>query len=63
MPGVFVCRPDADSVAAAMLRSRQEWRGPIEDPPILEFTNERFAQTFLTAIHAALSSPTARRAG
>ncbi|KIC59373.1 hypothetical protein RM52_04020 [Microbacterium hominis] len=48
--GVFVCDPSCVSVADAMSQSRAGWEGPIQDPEILRYTPERFAEVFIEAM-------------
>jgi len=50
MPGVHGCGADVDSVADAMARSRDGWRGWTTDPPILDRTPEEFAEVFAAAL-------------
>jgi glycosyltransferase involved in cell wall biosynthesis len=54
MPGVFVAHPDITSLAAALEASRSSWRGPIDNPPILEQSPEQLAVAALEAIDLAI---------
>jgi len=47
MQGVFICRSDQNSVAEAMKISAREWVGYVQEPKILEFTPEYFADVML----------------
>jgi glycosyltransferase involved in cell wall biosynthesis len=52
MQGTYVTPPDRDSIAGALNRSRQDWRGPIETPEILRYSPEEFAQVFERALQS-----------
>ncbi len=56
MTGVFVCEPTAEALAKAMLESKQDWRGPISAPQILDYTPEVYGSAFLDACRCALTS-------
>ena len=43
MPGVFVCSPNQESIQNAMKYSSKKWNGHIQEPQILQFTPEKFA--------------------
>lgn len=49
MEGVFVWREGEGSLGDVMLRSARKWQGPIEQPEILDFTNDRFAEVFVNS--------------
>lgn len=53
MPGVYVADPSVDSIGRQMLASKSDWRGAIEDPEIMEYGPERFADE-VTALCARL---------
>jgi glycosyltransferase involved in cell wall biosynthesis len=58
MQGVYISTDSSyDSVAKAMVASRSNWKGWIDDPEILRYTPTQFAQTF---IHAILNTAEAR---
>ena len=52
MDGVFICRTDPKSLQEAMNRSSHQWNGYIEEPEILKFTPERFADGMLREIES-----------
>ena len=54
MKGVYIWYEDEESLDEVLRRSAREWNGPIQNPEILEFTNERFAQTFLDSFDYVL---------
>jgi glycosyltransferase involved in cell wall biosynthesis len=43
MEGVYICSTNQESIQGALLKSSQDWSGYIENPEILKFTPERFA--------------------
>lgn len=47
MNGVYICSTDQQSVEAMLIKSRDKWAGYINEPEILKFTPERFAEQFL----------------
>jgi len=53
MRGVFLTQTSPESIARGLLQSKTAWEGPIDDPAIMEFTPERFAQVFLDALLGA----------
>ncbi|CAM3594528.1 glycosyltransferase [Smaragdicoccus niigatensis] len=55
MPGVWVTSTDANSIAEAMRESAVQWNGPLQNPPILEYSPDRFADVFLDAIRQAVT--------
>ncbi|WP_307485731.1 glycosyltransferase [Microbacterium trichothecenolyticum] len=52
MPGVFVAKTDAPSLATSLALAKEAWRGPISSPQILKHTPAKFAGTFLVALQA-----------
>jgi glycosyltransferase involved in cell wall biosynthesis len=50
MKGGYICSTDQQSIQLMMVKSRKEWSGYIQDPEILQFTPERFADELLTRI-------------
>lgn len=55
MPGVLLCDPTPDSIAAAMSASLERWQGRIQDPPILQHDPSALADVHLSAVRAALA--------
>lgn len=51
--GVFISKPDLPSLAAAMRESRAIWRGPIDNPRILDASPKAVAADILAGLHAA----------
>jgi len=43
MDGAYICEADQKSLQEAMSKSSRQWNGYIEEPEILKFTPERFA--------------------
>jgi glycosyltransferase involved in cell wall biosynthesis len=43
MDGAYICETDQKSLQEAMSKSSRQWNGYIEEPEILKFTPERFA--------------------
>jgi glycosyltransferase involved in cell wall biosynthesis len=43
MKGAYISSTDQQTIEHMMEKSREEWNGYIEDPQILQFTPERFA--------------------
>ncbi len=43
MKGAYICSPDKESIQGALLKSSQDWSGYIQNPEILKFTPEKFA--------------------
>jgi glycosyltransferase involved in cell wall biosynthesis len=43
MDGAYICDADLESLQEAMQASSEEWNGYIQDPEILKFTPEKFA--------------------
>jgi glycosyltransferase involved in cell wall biosynthesis len=56
MNGAYTCRTDQKSIQEAMAVSAEAWRGYIQEPEILEFTPEKFADGVLDTISNALNS-------
>lgn len=54
MQGVFVADRSLDDLDARLQESRDTWSGKIREPEILQWTPERFADTFSDAIRLAL---------
>jgi glycosyltransferase involved in cell wall biosynthesis len=50
MKGAYICQTDHESIQDAMKRSSNAWSGYIQNPEILEFTPEKFADGVLDAI-------------
>jgi len=50
MEGVFICSTDQKSLKYAMDASSQKWIGHIENPEILKFTPENFADEIINLI-------------
>ena len=50
MPGVFISKHDACSLAQALASSRQTWRGSIADHPVTQQTPSKLASLLLDAI-------------
>jgi glycosyltransferase involved in cell wall biosynthesis len=50
MKGAYVCATDQESIQESMLKSSQEWSGYIENPKVLKFTPEKFADRLLEVI-------------
>jgi glycosyltransferase involved in cell wall biosynthesis len=44
MKGVFISDPEVDQIADSMKRSRGQWNGSINNPEIMAFTPEKFAE-------------------
>lgn len=61
MPGVHLAMADAFDLAEVMGRARAQWRGRIEEPPILQYTPERFADVFADAFDQAIAAKESRR--
>lgn len=61
MAGVFVSPPTQDGLTDAMVRSREQWDGPIEQPEILAFSPALFADRTLDALDLAQTLNTKRR--
>jgi glycosyltransferase involved in cell wall biosynthesis len=53
MPGVFVCPPTEEAIAAALRDSARSWTGPIVDPPILAHTPDAYADSVIEAVGRA----------
>ena len=47
MKGAYICSTDHKSIQEAIKRSSNEWSGYIQDPEILKFTPEKFADEVL----------------
>lgn len=47
MNGVYICATDESSLAKSMIQSRQDYSGPTENPTILNFTPEKFADQLI----------------
>jgi glycosyltransferase involved in cell wall biosynthesis len=47
MPGVYTCNTDIESIADAMDKSREDFKEAINQPEILKYTPERFADELL----------------
>lgn len=54
MRGAYVWDDNQSHLGEVMRTSAQEWGGPIVSPEILQFTNERLADTFLASFHCAM---------
>jgi glycosyltransferase involved in cell wall biosynthesis len=52
MDGAFICGTDQKSLQDAMQASSRQWSGYIEEPEILKFTPERFADGVLRKIES-----------
>jgi glycosyltransferase involved in cell wall biosynthesis len=50
MKGVYICSTEHMSIQEAIKRSSNAWRGYIEEPEILEFTPEKFADGVLEVV-------------
>ena len=50
MKGAYICSPDQDSIQNAMIASSQQWSTYIEEPEILKFTPEKFADDLIMRI-------------
>ncbi|WP_375502873.1 glycosyltransferase family 4 protein [uncultured Jatrophihabitans sp.] len=61
MPGVWVADPDPVALSHAMCASSNDWDGPIGDPPIREWTPDRFAADALHAVQLAILRRQGRR--
>lgn len=55
MPGVYPSAPTESDLAAAMRASRDTWRGPVTDPPILAHTPSAFADRTLEAVECSIA--------
>lgn len=55
MPGVRIVRPNIAEIARAIGQSVDAWEGPIREPPVLQWTAERFADDLLRAVDIARS--------
>ena len=51
MKGAYISSTDQQSIQIMMEKSREEWSGYIQDPEILQFTPERFAEGVLQVIN------------
>ena len=51
MAGVYICNTDSESLAHAMILSRESWRGYIHSPDILKFTQVMYANQFVAAVN------------
>ena len=51
MKGAYISSTDQQSIQLMMEKSREEWSGYIQDPEILQFTPERFAEGVLQVIN------------
>lgn len=58
MQGAFVTSSSVEALASALVRSREAWRGPIQDPEILAHTPEALAATFESALLARAATRT-----
>ncbi len=47
MKGVYICSTDPETIGMAMERSLRGWHGYIQEPEILQFTAEKFAENVL----------------
>ena len=56
MKGAYISSTDQQSIQLMMEKSRGEWSGYIQDPEILQFTPERFADGVLEVIASALQT-------
>jgi glycosyltransferase involved in cell wall biosynthesis len=44
MNGAYICSTDQQSIKAMLIKSRNKWNGYIQEPEILQFTPEKFAE-------------------
>jgi len=51
MKGAYTCKTDQKSIQEAMEESRLAWAGYIQDPEILQYTPEKFADCLTQFIH------------
>jgi glycosyltransferase involved in cell wall biosynthesis len=51
MKGVYISSSDQESIQKALSKSAQEWSGYVEDPHILKFTPEKFADDLISLSH------------
>lgn len=54
MPGVYIVKNDLESISDGIRTSMAEWRGYVQDPPIMRFTIEMMAQVWLNAIQISI---------
>jgi len=50
MDGAYICDTDQKSLQAVMQESSRRWNGYIEEPEVLQFTPERFAESVIGVI-------------
>ncbi len=55
MEGVFICSTDQKSLKFAMDTSSRKWSGYIENPEILKFTPEKFADEMINLVHLKIN--------
>jgi glycosyltransferase involved in cell wall biosynthesis len=55
LPGVYGAQPTKESLAEAMLRSAQDWTGPLDQPVVLARTPEAMAHDVLRACAIAIA--------
>ena len=56
MKGAYISSTDQESIQDALLKSLQEWSGYIEDPEILKFTPEKFADEVMLKVVLRVNS-------
>jgi hypothetical protein len=56
MEGVFICSTDQKSLEFAMSASSRKWIGYIENPEILKFTPEKFADEMINLVSLNISN-------
>ena len=54
MDGAYICETDQKSLQEAMSKSSRQWNGYIEEPEILKFTPERFADGVIGVLDGLL---------
>ena len=51
MDGAFICKTDQQSLQEKMQASSRQWNGYIEEPEILKYTPEKFADGIIAILH------------
>ena len=51
MDGAFICKTDQQSLQEEMQASSRQWNGYIEEPEILKYTPEKFADGIIGTLH------------
>jgi hypothetical protein len=51
MDGAFICKTDQQSLQEKMQASSRQWNGYIEEPEILKYTPEKFADGIIGTLH------------